>query len=100
MRGYNVYSEATAGEELLCESEPRNTKDSNCCACGKIFRMFNLRSLTSSAKPLKFPHSEINCNYSTSITITDTNTWVLNQYHSSDTSDACIGGILWHSSVL
>ena len=32
MRGYHVYSEATAGEELLCEREPRNTKDSNCYA--------------------------------------------------------------------
>ena len=31
-RGYHVYSEATAGEELLCECEPRNTKDSNCYA--------------------------------------------------------------------
>ena len=27
-----VYSEATAGEELLCERELRNTKDSNCYA--------------------------------------------------------------------
>ena len=32
IRGYHVYSEATAGEELLCEREPRNTKDSNCYA--------------------------------------------------------------------
>ena len=32
MRGYHVYSEATAGEELLCEREPRNTKDGNCYA--------------------------------------------------------------------
>ena len=34
-RGYHIYSdiwEATAGEELLCEREPRNTKDSNCYA--------------------------------------------------------------------
>ena len=29
MRGYHVYSNATAGEELLCEREPR---DSNCYA--------------------------------------------------------------------
>ena len=34
MRGYHFYSDATAGEELLCESEPMNvnTKDSNCYA--------------------------------------------------------------------
>ena len=32
MRGYHVYSEATAGEELLCKRELRNTKDSNCYA--------------------------------------------------------------------
>ena len=54
MCGYHVYSEATAGEELLCEREPRNTKDSNCYAysasCGKRFRTLNIRGLTSSAK--------------------------------------------------
>ena len=27
MRGYHVYSEATAGEGLLCEREPRNTPE-------------------------------------------------------------------------
>ena len=32
MRRYHVYSEVTAGEELLCEREPRNTKDSSCYA--------------------------------------------------------------------
>ena len=34
MHGYHFYSDATAGEELLCESEPMNvnTKDSNCYA--------------------------------------------------------------------
>ena len=52
MRGYHIYSEAT---ELLCESKPRNTKDSNCYAysCGKIFRVFNIRGLTSSANTTK-----------------------------------------------
>ena len=51
MRGDHVYSEATAGEELLCEREPRNTKDSNCYVylasrCGKTFCAFNIRGLT------------------------------------------------------
>ena len=32
MCGYHVYSEATTREELLCECEPMNAKDSNCYA--------------------------------------------------------------------
>ena len=49
-------SNCRAGEELLCEREPRNTKDSivmPSASCGNIFHGFNIRGLTSSANTAK-----------------------------------------------
>ena len=63
MRGYQVYSEATAGEELLCEREPRKrtVTDMPSASCGKIFRVFNIniRGHTSSANTKNFPTAKL-----------------------------------------
>ena len=61
-----------AGEELLCEREPRNTKDSNsvmpiALAVEIYFAGLIFAVLLHPRIPRKFPHREINCNYGTAL---------------------------------
>ena len=66
MRGYCVYSEATAGEELSVSPGIRRTVTVMPIAlaveiyfAGLIFAVLRI--------PRKFPHREINCNYGSCI---------------------------------
>ena len=59
VHGYHIYNniwEAAVGEELLCEREPRNTKD----RYAVIFASLIFAGLTSPANTTKFSHCEIN----------------------------------------
>ena len=54
MRGYRIYSEATAGEGLLVSPGTRRTVTvMPSASCGNIFRVFNICGLTSSANTAK-----------------------------------------------